>query len=105
MSQKEFSEMTGIAQSTISDWKRKKTNPAADKLMVICNVLEISPYELLVGAEQEKYQAGYIIVNKTSGEYKILEQYQALTQEGKERLMGYLKLLGEEQETGAEAGQ
>ena len=28
ISQKEFSEATGIAQSTISDWKRKKTNPA-----------------------------------------------------------------------------
>ena len=26
MSQKEFSEKTGIAQSSISDWKRKKTN-------------------------------------------------------------------------------
>ena len=26
MSQKEFSEKTGIAQSSISDWKKKKTN-------------------------------------------------------------------------------
>ena len=26
MSQKEFSEKTGIAQSSISDWKRKKAN-------------------------------------------------------------------------------
>ena len=25
MSQKEFAEKTGIAESTISDWKRKKT--------------------------------------------------------------------------------
>ena len=29
MSQVDFSEKTGIAQSTISDWKRKKTNPSA----------------------------------------------------------------------------
>ena len=35
MSQKEFSEKTGIAQSTISDWKRKSMNPAADKIMLI----------------------------------------------------------------------
>ncbi|HBA49790.1 MAG TPA: hypothetical protein DCZ91_18740, partial [Lachnospiraceae bacterium] len=27
VSRKRFSEETGIAQSTISDWKRKKTNP------------------------------------------------------------------------------
>jgi transcriptional regulator with XRE-family HTH domain len=31
MNQKEFSERTGIAQSTISDWKRKKTNPVSEK--------------------------------------------------------------------------
>ena len=28
MTQKEFSEETGISQSTISDWKRKGTNPS-----------------------------------------------------------------------------
>ena len=27
MTQKEFSEKTGIPQSTISDWRKKKTNP------------------------------------------------------------------------------
>ena len=26
MTQKEFSDMTGIAQTTISEWKKKKTN-------------------------------------------------------------------------------
>ena len=29
----EFSKRTGIAQSTISDWKTKGTNPRVDKLM------------------------------------------------------------------------
>lgn len=33
MSQKEFSSLTGIACSTISDWKHKKTNPSSDKIM------------------------------------------------------------------------
>ena len=47
MSQKEFSEWTGISQSTISDWKRKKTNPSADKILKICEVLGVTPYELL----------------------------------------------------------
>ena len=36
MNQKEFALATGISQSTISDWKTKRTNPAADKIMVIC---------------------------------------------------------------------
>ena len=41
ISQKEFANRTGISQSTISDWKRKKTNPAADKIMKICEVLHV----------------------------------------------------------------
>jgi len=106
ISQKEFSEMTGIAQSTISDWKRKKTNPASDKLMAICNALQISPYELLLGAEEAgKYQIDYVVVSKESSDYQILEQYHALPQAGKERLLGYLQVLGEEQGQNAEDGQ
>ena len=41
MTQKEFSEKTGIPQSTISDWRKKKTNPTAEKVMIICKVLNI----------------------------------------------------------------
>jgi len=51
MSQLEFSQKTGIAQSTISDWGTKKTNPAANKIMIICKTLEVSPEELLEGME------------------------------------------------------
>lgn len=42
---------TGIAESTISDWKKKKTNPESDKILIISEVLGVSPYELLSGAE------------------------------------------------------
>ena len=34
MSQLELSRRTGIATSNISDWKKKKTNPKADCLLV-----------------------------------------------------------------------
>ena len=44
MSQKEFSEKTGIAQSSISDWKRKKTNPVSEKILIICSVLDVTVY-------------------------------------------------------------
>ncbi len=33
MSQIELSRRTGIATSTISDWRKKKINPQADKLV------------------------------------------------------------------------
>ena len=47
INQLDLSAKTGIAQTTISDWKRKKTNPGADKIMKICAALEITPEELL----------------------------------------------------------
>ena len=51
MTQKEFAQRTGIAESSISDWKKKRTNPVSDKILIICEVLGVSPYELLSGAE------------------------------------------------------
>lgn len=50
MSQKEFAQRTGIAESSISDWKKKRTNPVSDKILIICEVLDVTPYELLSGA-------------------------------------------------------
>ena len=47
ITQKDFAVQTGISQSTISDWKRKKTNPSADKILKICEILHVTPYELL----------------------------------------------------------
>ncbi len=51
INQLEFAQKTGIGQSTISDWKTKKTNPSANKIMIICKTLEVSPEELLEGME------------------------------------------------------
>ncbi|MDD3416929.1 MAG: helix-turn-helix transcriptional regulator [Lachnospiraceae bacterium] len=94
LSQYEFSRLTGIAQSTISDWKRKKTNPASDKLMVICDVLYVSLYELLSGTEESKYkQLDYIVIDKKTEEYSLIEDYQTLDEKNKARLKGYLEAL------------
>jgi len=97
MTQKEFSNNTGIAQSTISDWKTKKTNPAADKIMIICDTLDVTPYELLSGTENDKFkQLDYVIIDKSMDEYKIVETYGNLKQTNKARLLGYLQALAEE---------
>lgn len=94
LSQKAFSEKTGIAQSTISDWKRKKTNPAADKIMIICDVLEITPYELLSGA-QGKFEntLDYVVIPKNSEEHLLIEDYRSLSLQSKERIIGFIKEL------------
>ena len=96
ISQKEFSQRTGIAQSTISDWKRKKTNPAADKIMVICDVLRITPHELLTGTKGGgRRQIDYVIVDKDSKDYMVLEQFHALSAMDKGRILGYLKAMSD----------
>ncbi|MGN9056982.1 helix-turn-helix domain-containing protein [Bariatricus sp. HCP28S3_A7] len=38
MTQKEFAQRIGIAESSISDWKKKRTNPVSDKILIICEV-------------------------------------------------------------------
>ena len=49
MSQNAFAKKAGLAGSTISDWKTKKTNPSADKIMDICGALNVTPEQLLTG--------------------------------------------------------
>lgn len=96
ISQKSFAEQTGIAQSTISDWKTKKTNPAADKLMIICDVLDVSPYELLSGADDSNYApVEYVVVNKASEDYRMLEMIQNMDDSAKKRVLGYIEALQE----------
>ena len=97
MSQIEFAKKTGISQSTISDWRRKATNPSADKIMIICEVLEISPYELLLGTENEKHkiykELDYIIIDKQSKEYILIDLYRNMNLDAKKHLETYMQTL------------
>lgn len=96
MSQKEFSEKTGIAQSSISDWKRKKTNPVSEKILIISEVLGVTPYELLSGTEDVEARSNtvdYYVVSKESDLGVLIEQYQRLETMDKGRLLGYLQAM------------
>lgn len=97
MSQIEFANRTGISQSTISDWRRKGTNPSSDKIMIICEVLGISPSELLTGVESKlqnkSEEVDYIVVDKESTEYHLIESYRTLDKDAKKRLEGYIMAL------------
>ena len=42
MSQIELARRTGIATSTISDWRKKQINPQAATLVAICKALDMS---------------------------------------------------------------
>ena len=94
ISQTALSERTGISQRTISDWKRKKTNPTLEKVIPLCRALEISPTYLLTGEEDP---ADYVIrrTNEHDGlredEQLVVEYYNGLSEVKKQRLIAYMK--------------
>ena len=89
-----FAKKTGISRSTISDWKTKKTNPAADKLLCICKVLEITPNELLQDTDST-----WVVQSESDGEKMLLEMYRMLPVDEKSRLLSYAKALGKTEES------
>ena len=96
MTQKEFSEKTGIPQSTISDWRKKRTNPTAEKILVICNVLNVSPEWLLSGIEPQGERGNsptnYVIYSNTDSGL-LIERFNSMDKGSQERLLGYAEAL------------
>ena len=89
MSQIELSRRTGIATSTISDWRKKKINPQADKLVAICKALDMSLVELLCDEEEEKgVQTDYML-----DEGRMIEVFRTSDNEMKRKILRYLELL------------
>ena len=96
MSQKEFPKKTGIAESTISDWKKKKTNPVSDKILIISETLGETPYELLSGAEHVGTRSReniMYVVDKGTELGCLIDTYQSMDEEDQKRLLGYMQAL------------
>ena len=92
MTQKEFSEKTGIQPSTISEWKKNKTNPSSEKIMPICEALGVSPAWLLSGidpAGSREQSRDYYTVKKNTDMGRLLAYYNRLEPMFRERLIGY----------------
>ena len=90
MSQIELSRRTGIATSTISDWRKKKINPQADKLVAICKALDMSLVDLLCDEEEADRvtPTDYVLDEK-----HIIEVFRSLDYETKRRLLRYFELV------------
>ena len=98
MSQKQFSVETGISQSTISEWKSKKTNPTSEKIMQICAVLDVSPEWLLSGTENMGNRGNelpFYIVDRDSEIGEIIHTYNRLEDQQRQRLLGYVMALSQ----------
>ena len=80
---------TGIATSTISDWRKKKINPQADKLVAICKALDMPLVDLLCDEEDKKNEvltADYFIDDQI-----MIETIQLSSIETKRRILSYLE--------------
>ena len=99
MSQNAFAKKVGLASSTISDWKTKKTNPSADKIMDICAVLNVTPEQLLTGKGiDEDYAESKPAKSKSEPEFskadiRIIEDIHGMKEAQRKRLMKYMEAL------------
>ena len=96
MTQKEFSEKTGIPQSTISDWRKKRTNPTAEKIMVICKVLDVPVEWLLSGVEPQGDRGNprdWYAIDADTEAGKLLTSFNSMSSGMQERLLGYAEAL------------
>ena len=95
MSQIELSRRTGIATSTISDWRKKKINPQADKLISICKALDISLVELLCDEDEESktWTNDFVTDN-----HKIIEMVNNSSVGIKRRVINYMERILSEQQ-------
>lgn len=96
MTQKEFSKRTGIPETTISDWRKKRTNPMAEKILVICKVLGVTPEWLLSGVEQEKNRSNPVVwyaIDADTDSGKLIECFNSMDNGLQQRLLGYAEAL------------
>ena len=96
MSQNTFAKKVGLAGSTVSDWKTKKTNPTAEKIMPICEVLGVTPEQLLTGKGidddcEDKRKKDETKLSKE--DICMLEDIHSLKEPQRKRLKKYMKTL------------
>ncbi len=89
MSQIELSRRTGIATSTISDWRKKKINPQADKLVAICKALDMPLVDLLCDEEDKKNTD--LITDYVIDDQIIINRIESFSVETIRRIIRYLE--------------
>ena len=94
MTQKDFAIETGIRQSTISEWKKNKTNPSSDKILAICKVLDVSPEWLLSGVDPAASRVknhDYYVVDVNTDTGLLVETFNKLDKSQRDRIIGYVE--------------
>ncbi len=95
ISQKELSRLSGISESTISDWKRKGKTPGLDKILVVSKVLGISLTDLVDEDVDDTASMNHYELNLD--EKLIIDIYRKADAGQKKRLIDYFEKLNEAQ--------
>ncbi|SFU66178.1 helix-turn-helix domain-containing protein [Butyrivibrio sp. M55] len=96
ITQKEFAKRTGIAESTISDWRKKNTNPTAEKIMIICKVLDVTPEWLLSGIETHGDRgkpSEWYAIDALTESGQLIKAFNSMDKAQQSRLLGYAEAL------------
>ena len=94
MTQKEFSRRTGISTTTISDWRKKNTNPGSDKIMAICAALDVTPEYLLSGVTEDSDRGrnlDYMVIPKGTEERELIELFNSMDWLEREHMLEYAR--------------
>ena len=54
LSQEEFADKIGVSRQAVSKWERDKAYPDLDRLVCICEILDVQMDELIYGEERKK---------------------------------------------------
>ena len=98
MTQVEFSKRTGIATTTISDWRKKNTNPGSEKIMQICAALEVTPEYLLSGVCEDSDRGkavDFMVIPQGTEERELLDLFSEMQWLERAHLLEYAKKLSE----------
>lgn len=93
MTQREFAEKAGIQQSTISEWKKNKTNPSSDKILAICKSLDVSPEWLLSGVDPAANRGKnheYYVVDISTDSGILVAEFNKMDKSQRDRVLGYM---------------
>lgn len=82
---------TGVAQSSLSDWKHGKSKPKYEKLLKIADYFGVTVDYLLTGEEMQKNKPVAISDELTQDEFEMLEIFRSATPEKKKAMMSLLK--------------
>ena len=93
MTQKDFAEKAGIQQSTISEWKKNRTNPSSDKILAICKALDVTPQWLLSGVDPAASRGRnqeYDVVDVNTDTGALVAEFNQLEKSQRDRILGYV---------------